>query len=77
VISPSYVREVGVFADSGRSAPGLTVRPDQVAEACLSAIRYDRAEVNVAPFYARLGGSVGLAAPALATRVRSRLTDAQ
>jgi short-subunit dehydrogenase len=77
VISPSYVREVGVFADSGRSAPGLTVRPDQVAEACLSAIRHDRAEVTVAPFYARLGGSVGLAAPALATRVRSRLTDAQ
>jgi uncharacterized protein len=77
VISPSYVREAGVFADSGRSAPGLTVSPDQVAEACLRAIRHDRAEVTVAPFYARLGGSVGLAAPALATRVRSRLTDAQ
>jgi short-subunit dehydrogenase len=77
VITPSYVREVGVFADSGRSAPGLTVSPNQVADACLRAIRQDRAEVTVAPFYARLGARVGLAAPALATQVRSRLTDAQ
>ena len=62
-------------ADTGARAPGLTVSPDQVAEACLRAIRQDRAELTVAPAYARLGGIVGQAAPALASRVRSRLTE--
>ena len=75
LVSPIYVREAGLFADSGARAPGLTVSPDQVAEACLRAIRQDRAELTVAPAYARLGGIVGQAAPALASRVRSRLTE--
>jgi short-subunit dehydrogenase len=75
LISPSYVREAGIFADSGASAPGLTVTPGQVAEACVRAIRQDRAEVTVAPVYARLGGIVGQAAPGLATRVRGRLAE--
>ena len=75
LVSPIFVREAGLFADSGASAPGMTVSPDQVAEACLRAIRQDRAEVTVAPIYARLGGIVGQAAPALATRVRSRMAQ--
>jgi short-subunit dehydrogenase len=75
LVSPVYVREVGLFADSGRRAPGLTVSPDQVADACLRAIQQDRAEVTVAPLYARLGGTVSLAAPALSARIRSRFTD--
>ena len=77
LVSPSYVRDVGFFADAGGSAPGLTVSPDQVADACLRAVLQDRAEVTVAPFYARLSGTVSLAAPALAVRVRRRLTDLQ
>jgi len=75
LVSPSYVREAGFFAKSGRRAPGLTVSPDEVGEACLRAIREDRAEVTVAPFYARLGGIAALAAPALAARVRGHLTE--
>jgi short-subunit dehydrogenase len=75
LISPTFVREAGIFAESGRRAPGLTVSPGQVAEACVRAIKHNRAEVTVAPIYARIGKSFGLAAPALATMVRSRLTD--
>jgi short-subunit dehydrogenase len=75
LISPIYVREVGFAADSGRSAIGLTVTPDQVAEACLRAIRHDRAEITVAPVYAKMGGIVALAAPGLATRVRGHLKE--
>ena len=48
-----------------------------MADACLRAIQQDLAEVTVAPFYARLGVAVGLAAPALATRIRGRLTDSR
>jgi short-subunit dehydrogenase len=75
IVSPSYVREAGLFAESGGSAPGLTVSAGQVADACLRAIRDDRAEVTVAPVYARLGAIAALAAPALAARVRGRLTE--
>lgn len=75
LVSPSYVRESGFFSRSGARAPGLTVSPEEVAEACLHAIRHDRAEVTVAPVYARLGGVVGQAAPALATSVRSFMTE--
>jgi short-subunit dehydrogenase len=77
LVSPVYVREVGLFADSGCRAPGLTVSPDQVADACLRAIQQDLAEVTVAPFYARLGAAVGMVAPGLATRIRGRLTDSR
>jgi hypothetical protein len=53
----------------------MTVRPDQVAEACLRAIRENRAEITVAPFYARLGGTLGQAVPGVATRVRGRMPE--
>jgi short-subunit dehydrogenase len=75
IISPSYVRERAILAGANAGARGLTVTPDQVAEACLHAIREDRAEVTVAPIYARLGAVVGQAAPALAARVRSRMAE--
>jgi short-subunit dehydrogenase len=72
LVSPSYVRDARI---PGAGAPDMTVRPDHVAEACLRAILEDRAEITVAPFYARLGGVLGQALPAVATRVRGRMPE--
>jgi short-subunit dehydrogenase len=75
LVSPTYVREARGSASSGAGGLDMTVRPDQVAEACLRAIREDRAETTVAPIYARLGGMVGQALPGVATRVRGRMPE--
>ncbi|MFN2612124.1 MAG: SDR family NAD(P)-dependent oxidoreductase [Solirubrobacterales bacterium] len=51
VVSPGFVREAGMFADSGASAPsGLgTTTPQKVGKAVARAIRKNRSEITVAP----------------------------
>jgi short-subunit dehydrogenase len=55
VISPGFIREAGMFHDSGAKAPpGIgTATPEDVGKAVLDAIVKDRGEVEVAPFQQR------------------------
>jgi len=52
LIAPGFVRDAGMFADSGASAPaGIgTTTPQNVSAAVVDAIEKDRGEVTVAPF---------------------------
>jgi uncharacterized protein len=55
VVLPGFVRDAGMFHDSGAKAPpGIgTTTPEDVSRGVLSAIRDDRAEVDVAPVQQR------------------------
>ena len=74
-VSPGFVREAGMFADSGASLPpGVgTVSADEVAQATIGAIEHDRGEVDVAPLALRVGATMAGLAPDLATRVAEKL----
>lgn len=51
LVSPGFVREAGMFADSKASAPaGMgTASPEEVGAAVVEAIEKDRGEITVAP----------------------------
>jgi short-subunit dehydrogenase len=70
-ISPTFVSEAGMWAETGLKAPAVAgeVSPASVAEAVLQAIKEDRAEVVVAPFTTRFGALVGGVVPELAVTV--------
>lgn len=74
VINPGFVRDAGMFADTGATLPfGVgTVSPEQVATAVVRAIRQDRAEIDVAPLALRLGAVIGSVAPGLSAAVQAR-----
>jgi short-subunit dehydrogenase len=74
VVLPGFIREAGMFADSGRKAPaGLgTSSPREVGEAVARAIERDRAEVEVAPLLQRLGANFAHRRPGLAARMTRR-----
>jgi len=74
VVLPGFVRDAGMFAESGSKAPlGLgTVSPRQVGEAVADAIERDRAEVHVAPLVLRLAVAIAHRRPHLAARVTGR-----
>jgi short-subunit dehydrogenase len=67
VICPAFISEAGMYAKSNVDLPpGVgTRRPRHVADAVVSAIRHDRAEVDVAPLTVRLGGAFAAHAPDL------------
>ncbi|MEV0296107.1 SDR family NAD(P)-dependent oxidoreductase [Nocardia sp. NPDC050710] len=73
VIFPGFVRDAGMFADSGNiRLPRLvgTVGPDDVSGAVAQAIERNRGEIDVAPLMLRLGARFSLAAPALSATVQ-------
>jgi short-subunit dehydrogenase len=74
LVQPGFVRDAGMFADTGAPTPGKvrTVSPEQVAGAIIGAIERDRAEVNVAPVELRLGTAVGALFPDLAAKIQRR-----
>lgn len=74
-VFPGFVREAGMFADSGaRLPPGVgSSSPAQVAAGIVRAIEDDRAEVDVAPAALRLGARLAGLAPATAASVQRRL----
>ena len=74
VISPGYIREAGMFADSGAKPRGLgTSSPEQVASAVIRAIEHNKHEVTVAPVRQRAMAHIALASPRIALRaVNSR-----
>jgi short-subunit dehydrogenase len=74
LILPGFIREAGMFADSGAKAPpGLgTSSPEEVGEGVVEAIERDRAEVQVAPLLQRLGASFAHRRPHIASRITRR-----
>ena len=76
VVNPGFIREAGMFHESGRTPPpGLgTATPEQVGEAVARAIEDDRAELDVAPVQQRLLANFAGRRPHLAARItRGRL----
>ena len=76
LVAPGFVREAGMFADSGQSAPaGMgTTTPDEVAAAVLEGIRGDRIEITVAPRFQKTMAHLGLMSPSLSHRIQSGKT---
>ncbi|HUB36706.1 MAG TPA: SDR family NAD(P)-dependent oxidoreductase [Solirubrobacteraceae bacterium] len=74
-IFPGFIRDAGIFADSGaRLPPGVGTRsPQDVADALVGAIERNRGEVDVAPLPLRLGAAFAGLAPDLATSVSRRM----
>jgi short-subunit dehydrogenase len=73
-VFPGFVREAGMFADSGvKPPPGVGTRsPEQVARAVLRGIERDRPEIDVAPLSMRLGVLVAMFAPRLSAAFQRR-----
>jgi short-subunit dehydrogenase len=71
VVCPGFIRDVGMFADSGAKLPlGVGTRsPRDVARAVADAIEHNRAEVDVAPLPLRAGTLFASVAPGLAATI--------
>jgi len=65
VILPGFIRDAGMFADSGAKLPPYigTKRPEDVARAVIKAIEQNRAELDVAPLPLRAGAVLAGLAP--------------
>lgn len=75
VLLPGFVRDAGMFAESGATLPpGVGTRsPQEVAAAAVSAVERDRAEVVVAPLPLTAGAYLAGLVPGPAGRVARRL----
>ncbi|MBI5105100.1 MAG: SDR family NAD(P)-dependent oxidoreductase [Solirubrobacterales bacterium] len=75
VVFPGFIREAGMFHDSGAKLPkGVgTSTPDDVAAGVLKAIEQDRAELDVAPLGLRAGTAVAGLAPEVSAKIARRL----
>jgi short-subunit dehydrogenase len=75
VILPGFIREAGMFADSGAKLPPYvgTKRPEDVAAAVVKAIEHNRAELDVAPLSLRAGTFLAGIAPGPVGAVQRRL----
>ena len=74
-IFPGFVRDAGMFHDTGtKLPPGIgTVAPEAVADAVVRAIERNRGEIDVAPLSLRAGAIAAGLAPDLAASVSRRL----
>jgi short-subunit dehydrogenase len=74
-VFPSFIRDAGMFHDSGAQLPGYVglKAPGDVARAVIRAIERDRAEIVVAPVPLRLGAAVASIAPEASAIVQRRL----
>ena len=74
-VFPGFIRDAGMFHDAGAKLPGYvgTKTPEDVADAVISAIERDRAEVDVAPIGLRIGTTLAQLMPDVATNVQRRL----
>lgn len=73
LISPGFIRDAGMFADSGAKPPAGfgTGRPEQVGAATVKAIERDKVEIAVAPIAQRALAHIGLASPGIAVKIQS------
>lgn len=74
-VFPGFIREAGMFAESGaKLPPGVGTRtPQDVADAVVSAIERNRGEVDVAPLTLRLGSTFSGVAPEIAATVTRKM----
>lgn len=74
-VFPGFIREAGMFADSGVKLPrGVGTRtPDDVARAVIRGIEKNRAEIDVAPLSLSSGARLFGSAPGLIAAVNRRL----
>jgi short-subunit dehydrogenase len=74
-VFPGFVREAGLFADSGaKLPPGVgTSSPQEVADAVVSGIEKDRVEIDVAPIAVRSSAKFFGAAPSIVVGLGRRL----
>ena len=74
-IFPGFIRDAGMFHESGAKLPPYvgTKRPEDVANAVISAIERDRSEVDVAPLPMRIGTTIASLAPETAATVQRKL----
>lgn len=74
-VFPGFIREAGMFADSGvKLPPGVGTRsPQDVADAVVSAIERNRGEVDVAPLTLRLGSTFSGIAPEISAAVTRKM----
>jgi uncharacterized protein len=74
-VYPGFIRGAGMFHDADTKLPAYvgTKTPEDVADAVVSAIERNRAEVEVAPIGLRLGATITMLAPELAANVQRRL----
>ena len=75
VIFPGFIRDAGMFAESGVELPGYvgTSTPENVADAVIVGIEHDRGELDVAPLGIKLGARFSTIAPAVSARLQRRL----
>ena len=73
LVAPGFIRDAGMFADSGaKPPPGMgTSTPKDVATGVVKAIERDKVEVAVAPLQTRALAYLGLASPRIAMRAIS------
>jgi uncharacterized protein len=74
-VLPGFIRDAGMFHEAGATLPGYvgTRTPADVADAVISAIERNRAEVEVAPLSVRLGALFASLAPDTAAALQRRL----
>jgi short-subunit dehydrogenase len=74
LVTPGFVREAGMFHDSGtKPPPGFgTTTPEKVAAAVITAIKRNRHEVEVAPVVTRVLSNFAMWRPELAARIAYR-----
>ncbi|MEU6089620.1 SDR family NAD(P)-dependent oxidoreductase [Streptomyces sp. NPDC047085] len=74
IVQPGFVRELGMFANTGASTPGgvRTVSPEQVVKGVARAIERDVAEINVAPLELRFLTRIASQFPGFSERVQRR-----
>jgi short-subunit dehydrogenase len=75
VVFPGFIRDAGMFAESGVELPGFvgTSTPEQVADGVVVAIEHDRGELDVAPIRLKLGTRFATVAPSVSARLQRRL----
>lgn len=73
LVSPGFVREAGMFAESGaKPPPGMgTATPEQVGDAVVKAIERDKVELAVAPLPQRALAHFGMLSPSTAVWAQS------
>jgi short-subunit dehydrogenase len=79
VVLPGFIREAGMFHESKTQLPPFagTKRPQDVADAVVTAIERDRLEVDVAPLPMRAGATLAGLAPGPIAALQRRLGGAK
>jgi short-subunit dehydrogenase len=75
VINPGFIRDAGMFADSGAELPrGIgSNTPEDVAAAVVRAIAHDKGDLDVAPAFIRFSAKLNALAPEVVASLSRKL----